>query len=132
MFRIADLLTRPESVRARKFYSSITKVNKLRRTLKEGKSFALGDLGKLRPVTSKSGEYQKFWLPAIPDLRLPTAQPLCFIPYELNLTQQLRQFRSDFESTLVSNSDTIRNSQIHGRLRISWEGEAPAEPGLVS
>ncbi|HKQ52332.1 MAG TPA: serine protease [Pyrinomonadaceae bacterium] len=122
MFRIADLLTRPESVKARKFYSAITNINKMRRTLNKRRSFDLGQLGSLRPVVVKSEEHKHFWRLGLPDLRVPTSQPLCFVPYELNLTERLKRLRSEFgsvfESTLVNTSDTIKNSQINGRLRI--------------
>jgi hypothetical protein len=122
MFRIADLLTRPESVKARQFYEAITNINKLRRTLGGRKSFRLGALGSLRPIIGKSKDYDSFWNPAIPNFRLPTVQPLCFIPYELSLMKQLQNLRlgSDEESALhnLTTSASIKNSQINGRLRI--------------
>lgn len=123
MFRIADLLTRPESVKAREFYEAITDTNKLRRAFssKKKKSFRMGSLGSLRTVLGKSEEHDRFWRPAIPNLRLPTVQPLHFIPYELSLTPHLQKLKleSAFDSvTDIGTSSTIKNSQINGRLRI--------------
>jgi hypothetical protein len=122
MFRIADLLTRPDHVKARQFYEAITNVNKMRRSLGERKSFRLGALGSLRPVTKKPNDYDSFWNPAIPDFSSPAVQPLCFIPYELSLLKQVQNSRlgAGDEPTLnnLTISATIKNSQTSGRLRI--------------
>ncbi|MDQ2975485.1 MAG: serine protease [Acidobacteriota bacterium] len=122
MFRIADLLTRPESVRAREFYEAITNANKMRRSLRGRKKFKLGALGSLRPVTNKPNDYDSFWNPAIPDFSSPAVQPLAFIPYELSLMKQLQNSHlgTGDESTInrVTVSATIQNYQINGRLRI--------------
>ena len=122
MFRIADLLTRPENVRSREFYEAITKAAKMRRSLKERKSFKLGNLGSLRPVTQKPNAYDSFWNPAIPDFSSPAVQPLCFIPYELSLVRQLLNVHlGSSDDSALSNltiSQTIQNAQTNGRLRI--------------
>jgi Trypsin-like peptidase domain len=121
MFRIADLLTKPESVKARRFYEAITSNNKLRRAFSARSSFKLGSLGSLRPVVGKSEDYDRFWKPAIPDFRLPTVHPLCFIPYELSLTDHLKPIKLDNDvggAVGLGTSNTIKNAQITGRLRI--------------
>ena len=131
MFRIADLLTRPATIKARAFYEAITNINKSRRTFKSRKSFRLGALGSLRPVIKKSEESDSFWIPGIPDLRLPTVQPLSFIPYELSLTEQLQGLTVDteYESAVrdLKSLPSIQNSQLSGRLRIY-----PAGIGVIS
>lgn len=135
MFRIADLLTQPETVKARHFYEAITNVNKMHRSLRERKSFKLGALGSLRPVTNKPNDYDSFWNPAIPDFGSPAIQPLCFIPYELSLMRQLQNVRlgTGDDSTLdsLSISATIQNSQINGRLRIYPPGIGVISLGLA-
>lgn len=135
MFRLPDLLTRPETVKARQFYEAITNINKLRRTLDGRKSFKLGALGSLRPVTKKSIEHASFWKPAIPDYRSPTAQPLCFMPYELSLSKLLQSVRlqSDSDSSLdqLAPFASIQSSQINGRLRIYPPGIGVISLGLT-
>lgn len=131
LFRIADLLTRPDSVKAQKFYEALTIKAKARRALNRRASFRLGSLGTLRPVTSSTDKYDRFWGPAIPAFTSPTTQPLNFIPYELTLSEHLKSLRSEFESVLesalISHSETITNSQISGHLRIY-----PAGIGVIS
>jgi hypothetical protein len=135
MFRIADLLTQPESVKARRFYHAITMVSKMRRSFNERKAFKIGSLGDLRTVIKKSEEHNDFWKPFIPNFKLPTAQPMCFIPYELSLTQYLQTLRSElgsiFDSALIETSGGITNSQINGRLRIYPPGIGVISLGLT-
>lgn len=137
MFRIADLLTRPETVRARRLYEAITDVTHMRRALNDRKAFRLGALGSLRPITKlkSSEEYDRFWRIAVPDFRLITNPILCFIPYELPLTNQINTLRYDPESlldaALLSNSDFIRNSQVSGRLRIYPPGIGVINLGIT-
>ena len=131
LFRVADLLTRPESVRAQKFYEALTVKTKARRALNRRISFRLGSLGTLRSVTSSTDKYDRFWGPGRPAFASPTTQPLHFIPYELTLSEHLKSLRSEFESVLesavVPHSETIQNSQISGHLRIY-----PAGIGVIS
>jgi hypothetical protein len=132
LFRIADLLTRPESVKAQKFYEALTNKDKARRTLNRRTAFRLGSLGTLRPVTSSTDKYDRFWGPARPAFASPTTQSLHFIPYELTLSERLKNMRSEFEpvleAALISHSKTIMNSQItSGHLRLY-----PAGIGVIS
>lgn len=136
IFRIADLLTRPESVKARKLYEAVTKNEKMRRTLnRRNDSIKLGKLGNLKLVTTNLDEYDRFWKPARTDLRLATNQPLSFIPYELSLSQHLQNLKSEFdsvlESALLSTSESIVNSQIAGRLRIYAPGTGVISLGIT-
>ena len=133
LFRIADLLTRPESVKAQKFYEALTIKDKARRALNRRRTaFRLGSLGTLRPVASSTDKYNRFWGPARPAFASPTTQSLHFIPYELTLSERLKSMRSEFEpvleAALISHADTIMNSQItSGHLRIY-----PAGIGVIS
>ncbi|HET6975224.1 MAG TPA: hypothetical protein VFI24_02790 [Pyrinomonadaceae bacterium] len=132
LFRIADLLTQPESVKAQRFHEALTNKDKARRALNRRTAFRLGSLGTLRPVTSSTDKYDRFWGPARPAFASPTTQSLHFIPYELTLSEQLKSLQSEFEpvleSALISHSDTIMNSQItSGHLRIY-----PAGIGVIS
>lgn len=135
MFRIADLLIQPESVKARGFYKAITTISKMRRTFSGGKPFKIGSLGELHPVIKKSDDYIDFWKVFVPDLKLPTAQPICFVPYELNLTSYLQTLRSDlgsvFDPARWETYGGIRNAQVNGRLRIYPTGIGIVSLGLA-
>lgn len=135
MFRIADLLTQPESVKAKGFYKAITTISKMRRTFSGGKPFKVGSLGELHPVIKKSDDYVDFWKVFVPDLKLPTAQPICFVPYELNLTSYLQTLRSDlgsvFDPARWETYGGIRNAQVSGRLRIYPTGIGIVSLGLA-
>jgi TIR domain len=132
MFRMVDLLTRPESVKAKRFYEAVTKIEKMRRMLNPGaKGIPLGALGNLRPVVSSMDAYDQFWKSGLPDPRLPGSSPLCFVPYELSLSEQLQDLRSELDSVLdsalLTDSTSIQNVQVSGRLRIY-----PAGIGVVN
>jgi hypothetical protein len=135
MFRIADLLTQPGSVKAKGFYKAITTTSKMRRTFSGGKPFKIGLLGELHPVIKKSDDYVDFWKVFVPDLKLPTAQPICFVPYELNLTSYLQTLRSDlgsvFDPARWETYGGIRNAQVNGRLRIYPTGIGIVSLGLA-
>lgn len=126
MFRIVDLLTSPETVQAKDFYEAITDVSKLRRALNRPKNFELKGLGVLKPVISTSEKFHVFWRPALPNFKLANKQHLCFIPFELTLTDKLQLLKWDPESVLESNllenipgiHYFFQNTQISARLRI--------------
>jgi len=123
MFRMVDLLTRPHSVKARTFYDAITVVPKMRRVLNNRTSFNLGNLGLLRPVIRIHEKYDRFWTPAIPDLRLVDRDdcPLCFIPYELKLSECFAD-RRIWIQLMEGIEQSIKNLQIAARLRIYSPG----------
>jgi hypothetical protein len=121
MFRLADLLTHPEGVRAKRFYEIITNSNKYRRFLNRKEGLELKPFGTLRPVTVINDQFNTFWKTAIPDLRREV-DPLRFIPFELDLSQHLKTLKPDpgsvLESALKGDLPALQNIQIHGNLRI--------------
>jgi hypothetical protein len=135
LFRVADFLMYPESVKAKGLYSAFTDSDKMRRTFNRRKSFNLGELGSLKPVVYTSEKYDSFWKPAMPDLRKPTTQPLCFVPYELSLSEYLRQFHCDLTTSLPYFSekitDFLHNVQVDGHLRIYPPGVGVVKLGLT-
>lgn len=137
MFRMGDLLTRPESVKAKRFYEVVTNIGKMRRMLNRPKTkgFPLGTLGRLRPVVSSTDTYDQFWKLGLPDPRVPGSSPLCFVPYELSLSEHLQNLRSEFDSVLdsvlLTDSTSIQNVQISGRLRIYPAGIGVVRLGLT-
>lgn len=130
MFRLADLLTYPEGVKAKKFYETITDSNKYRRFLNRRNSFDLKPYGVLRPVITIGEQFDIFWKPAIPDFR-KDIDPLRFIPFELDLSNHLRYLTPDpgsvLESVLKGDLHLITNLQINGGLRIY-----PPGTGIIS
>jgi hypothetical protein len=137
VFRLADVLTHPESVKARKLYEAFTDANQMRRALNQRKGFKLGTLGSLRPVTRIGGSegFDNFWKIALPELRLKTDSPLCFIPYELTLSKHLEELRCEPDSVLeldsLRASDKIANLQVGGYLRIYPPGIGVISLGLT-
>ncbi|MCD4738516.1 MAG: hypothetical protein K8R89_04580 [Anaerolineae bacterium] len=119
MFRMADLLTRPDSVKAQEFYDAVTNSSKMRRVLNKRSVFDLETLGKLRPVVATSEKYDRFWTAAIPDLRqiYEGDGPLCFIPYEVILSEHLRNRHVSIKS-IDELQHQIQNIQSSSRLRI--------------
>ena len=132
MFRIADLLTRPHSVKARAFYDAITVAPKMRRVLNNRTSFNLGNLGSLRPVIQIREKYDRFWTSAIPDLRLVDRDdcPLCFIPYELKLSECFADRRILIQ-LIEGIGQSIKNLQMDARLRIYSPGTGVIRIGLT-
>lgn len=137
VFRLADLLTHPESVKTRKLYEAFTDATQMRRALNQRKAFKLGKLGDLRPVTRIGGseEFDNFWKIALPELRLKTDSALCFIPYELTLSKHLEGLRCDPDSVLeldsLKASDKIANLQVGGYLRIYPPGIGVISLGIT-
>jgi hypothetical protein len=121
LFRIADILTLPKSVRAQAYYRTITEPAAMRRTLSRKRSFAVGTLGALRPVAGIGGA-DDFWGPGVPDFRHPAALALCFIPFELPLEDRLASLdplrESRLDDALADPEGRIENRQMNGRLRI--------------
>ncbi len=122
LFRMADLLTVPDSVRARDFLDTILSPTAMRRAINRRKAFRLGNLGSMRPVAIRSDPYDHFWAGGVPDLRQPGASPLCFLPFELSLSSRLATLGvasgSPLEEALAVPNGLIENRQIEGRLRI--------------
>jgi hypothetical protein len=130
MFRLADLLTYPEGVKAKKFYEIITDSNKYRRFINRKSGFELKPYGTLKSVITIDEQFDTFWKPAIPDFR-KEIDPLRFIPFELDLSDHLRTLKPDpgsvLESVLQGNLKLIKNIQINGWLRIY-----PPGTGIIS
>ena len=139
LFRITDLLTHPDNVRAQEFYGAITNIDKMRRLLNERPYFDLGNLGMLRSVITTAEKYDDFWKPAVPDLRLIRSQPLLFIPFELSLYTHIEKLRCDPESVLGStllnvamkSNNSIKNIQVSGRLRLYPPGVGITRLGIT-
>ncbi len=135
IFRIADLLTQPESVKAKAFYEAITNTDKMRRALSRKKTFKIGSLGHLRPVAKIEEKYDEFWKPAIPNFRLTKNPSVYFIPFEMTLTDHLKNLKCLPDSILevVENFDSqiFQNIQISGRLRIYPPGIGVVHLGIT-
>jgi hypothetical protein len=135
LFRIADLLILPTTVRAQKFLEIIHDPNKLRRALNKRTRIKLGALGFIKPVVSISDPFESFWSAAIPDLRAPTIRRLWFLPFELSLSEYLSARRSDSSSDLgnvLEQADSLlANRQIGGRLRIYPPGVGVVRVGIT-
>jgi hypothetical protein len=121
LFKVADILTLPQSVRAQEYYRVITDPAGMRRALSRRRAFKVGSLGALRPVVG-IGESDDFWSLGVPDFRNPTAPTLCFIPFELALSERLASLgpirKSRLEDAFVDPGGNIENRQVTGRLRI--------------
>lgn len=119
MFQIEDFLTHPEEVKARELYEAVTDASKMRRVLNRGSTFELEGLGRLKPVVTTTEKYERFWTAAIPDLRNVYANecPLCFMPYELALSDRLHDRQVHIRS-LGEMQSQIQNLQRSARLRI--------------
>ncbi len=123
LFRIADLLIQPENVRAKKFYDTITNIDKMRRTFNKCATFKIGELGELKPIIASKYVCDNFWRMGVPDFRF-TSNALCFIPFQLNFLQSKILYElniipdSILESSLLKGWDSIQNKQISARLRI--------------
>jgi hypothetical protein len=122
LFRMADLLTVPDSVKARDFLATILSPDAMRRAINRRKAFQLGSLGSMRPVAVRADPYGRFWAGGVPDLRLPGASPLSFLPFELSLSSRLAKLGvasgSPLEEALEVPGGLIENRQVEGRLRI--------------
>ena len=131
LFRIADLLIDPTSVRAKELLEVINDPNKMRRALNRRKGFKLGKLGSIKPVIAPTDSFWRF----SPDLRNSTAQQLWFLPFELSLTESLKDKRYDPASKLgqvLAQADSIiSNKQISGRLRIYPPGVGVVRMGIT-
>lgn len=121
VFKLADLLTYPEGVKAKKFYEMITDSNKYRRLLNRKAGFELKPYGILKPAIIINDQFNSFWKTAIPNLH-KEIDPLRFIPFELDLSEHLKGLKPDpdsvFESVLKGELQAIQNIQIRGSLRI--------------
>jgi hypothetical protein len=118
LFQMVDLLTYPESVRARGFFKAIRDPNAMRRALNRPLEIQIGNLGKLSPVATTQ---DRFWRSSKPDLRLPGTSPLFFLPFELSLTDRLAHGfapASDLAAVLGDGAGRLENHQVRGRLRI--------------
>jgi hypothetical protein len=119
LFKMVDLLTYPDSVRARDFLDTIRDPNTMRRAINRRKAFRLGSLGSMRPVAVETAG--SFWKGSLPDLRQPGASPLFFFPFELPLRSRLAGLGfvpgSSLEAALAPGKLVV-NWQVDGRLRI--------------
>lgn len=118
LFQIIDLLTYPDSVRARGFFKAIRDPKAMRRALNRPLAIRVGELGELRPVATTQ---DRFWRSSKPDLRLPGTSPLFFLPFELSLSDRLaRGFAPGFDlaAVLGEGASRLENHQVSGRLRI--------------
>lgn len=121
LFRLADLLTYPDGVKAKKFYEAITNSAKYRRAMNNKSGFSIEPYGKLKPVMKIGDKYEEFWKPSIPNLRRDI-DPLRFIPFELDLTENLKSLKPDpdsvLENVIKGKLEVVNNIQISGCLRI--------------
>ncbi|HYU36074.1 MAG TPA: toll/interleukin-1 receptor domain-containing protein [Thermoanaerobaculia bacterium] len=118
LFQMVDLLTYPDSVRARGFLKAIREPAAMRRALNRPLEIQIGNLGKLRPVAIAQ---DRFWRGSVPDLRRPGTSPLFFLPFELSLSDRLALGfapGSDLETVLGAAGGLVENHQAGGRLRI--------------
>ena len=127
MFKMADLLTQPETVKARKIYDVFTNIHRMRRAFSKRKSFDLGALGSLKPVITISDKYDNFWQQGLPDFRFADQNTLHFTPLELSLTELFKKLQlhleyiseiSLMESLSKMSTSSILNKQLSGRLHI--------------
>ena len=120
LFKMVDLLTYPDSVRAQSFLDAIRDPQAMRRVVNRRKAFRLGSLGSIRPVAVEAGDH--FWRGSLPDLRQPGASPLFFLPFELQLRSRLTGLGfvpgSSLETALAASGRLVVNWQVDGRLRI--------------
>lgn len=119
LFKMVDLLTYPDSVRAQAFLNTIRDPVAMRRAINRRKAFKLADLGSMRPVALDAEGY--FWQGSLPDLRQPGVSPLSFLPFELPLRDRLTGLAfvpgSALEALLAAGGLVV-NWQVDGRLRI--------------
>ncbi|HBY61652.1 MAG TPA: hypothetical protein DEH78_17665 [Solibacterales bacterium] len=116
LFRLADLLLFPETVRSRSFREVVTDRNKLRRALNRKSGIPLGALGELRPAATMADFVEeKFWKIAIPDFRKPTSQWLYLLPFEVNLSARLAGLEWRAVDAVRKR---IENFQLSGMLRV--------------
>lgn len=104
----------------------------MRRVLNARTGFDLGNLGLLRPVIRICERYDKFWTPAIPDLRMVDHDncPLYFIPYELKLSERLAD--CPIAIPFVEQVEqSMQNLQMDARLRIYPPGTGVIRIGLT-
>jgi len=132
MFRMADLLTSPQTVKAWEFYDAITNVSHMRRVFNNRSGFDLGGLGILRPVIQACEKYDRFWSSALPDLRFTSGNdcPLCFLPYELSLSEHFGKYTAVIPS-LERIGQSAKNIQMAARLRIYSPGTGVIRLGLT-
>ena len=126
MFRMADLLTSPDSVKARKLYEIATDGDKCRRFLNldrngKKKTIRIEPYGSLTPVAVINDRVDGLWRYAKKDFR-QNDDPLRFFPVELDLTSYLQKLGSIkyeiFEYAKKTKSQSVQNLQLSGGLRI--------------
>jgi len=134
VFRLADILTSPQSVRAKRFYEIITDRNKYRRALTNKWGFNIPPYGTLKPIIVLPERFNLFWKTALPDLRIDI-DPLNFIPFELDLSAHLQRLKpqpgSVLEHAMRGTSRIIQNMQINGHLRIYPPGTGIIKLGMT-
>lgn len=136
IFRVADLLTMPESVKAKEFFNALIDVNKMRRTINRGGCFEIGTLGKLQPVTTTANKFDRFWKLGFPNLRINPNRLLSFVPYELSLSEHLDGLHCELGSIFenkspIFNEERINNFQLSGRLRIYPPGSGVVKLSII-
>ncbi|HKH45524.1 MAG TPA: toll/interleukin-1 receptor domain-containing protein [Thermoanaerobaculia bacterium] len=131
LFQMVDLLTYPDSVRARGLFKAIRDPNAMRRALNRPLEIQVGNLGKLRPVAIAQ---DRFWRGSVPDLRLPGTSPLFFLPFELSLSGRLAPGfapGSDLAAVLGDAAGRVENHQVGGRLRIYPPGTGAVQVAVT-
>jgi hypothetical protein len=120
MFQMFDLLIYPKTKQGQEFFSSITDFNKFRRTLNTKREFPLSSYGSIQPIMNFAEKYKSFWKP-VTSAFLQT-NPTSFIPFTLDLTENLRKIQPEpgtfLESVCNKNTTEIENIQINGHLRV--------------
>jgi hypothetical protein len=125
MFRMADLLTSPEDVKAKKLYEIATDGEKCRRFLNldrngKKKKIPIEPYGYLTPVAVINDHVESLWRYAKKDFR-EGDDPLRFFPVELDLTKHLQKLGSIrhaiFDGKREKNK-SVQNLQLSGGMRI--------------
>jgi hypothetical protein len=126
MFRMADLLTSPDGVKAKKLYEIATDPEKCRRFLNldrngKKKKIPIEPYGYLTPVAVINDHVESLWRYAKKDFR-EGDDPLRFFPLELDLTEYLRKLGPISHAMLDNNKkggeQSVLNLQLSGGLRI--------------
>ena len=121
-FRLIDLLTAPESIKARDLHAVITHSTKMRRAMNARRKFVIPGLGSLKSIATIGEHNDDFWRVAVPDLRLARDRDLWFIPFELNLTERLCELQAlpgfQLHDVMFQCGPQMKSTQMAGRLRI--------------
>ena len=119
IFKLADFLIYPSSVRAKKLNAAFNDVNKMRRVLNNRTEFPVGTLGSLRPVTYTTS-CNSFWRALKPDFRDPNASAIGFLPFELSLTNLfgIETLSGAFVDGALQGLKSVLNAQVSARLRV--------------